>query len=453
MWFLSAPGYLAATAIYAFYLGLACAVAPGGRWRWLGLPAALTLAEALRFTFPFEGVPLASLAIGQAAGPLAPLARIGGVLLLTLVTAGIGVALSAAWERRWVPAAVLAGGVAALLVVALVAPRGHAVGTARIAYVQGGGPQGTRAVDTDPREVFERHLAATRQLQGPVDLVLWPENVIDVASFPESRERSEVAAEAARLGAPIAVGITEDAGDRFINAQVVVLPDGSLGSRYEKVRRVPFGEYMPMRGLLEAIGAPTDLVPRDARAGTGPAVLESPIGRLGVAISWEVFFGDRARDAIGNGGRVLLNPTNGSSYTGTILQTQQVASSRLRALETGRWVVQASPTGFSAFVTDDGDVLDRTSVSEAAVAMREVELREGETVYVRAGDWPVLVLSTVLLAAALVLERRDRRAMVVGSVVAAPSDLEPDGDRAVVDELHGHLGPEPPRGHGRPQAG
>ena len=298
MWFLTAPGYLVASAFYALYLGVACAVTPPGRWRWLGLPAAITLAEALRFRFPFEGVPLASLAIGQADGPLAPLARIGGVLLLTIVIVAVGVALSALTRRRLVPAAVLTGAMAVLVLLAAVAPRGHEVATARIAIVQGGGPQGTHAVDTDPRVVFERHLDATRTLEGPVDLVVWPENVIDVPSFSASHERDEVAAEAARLGAPIAVGVTEDDGpDHFLNAEVVVLPDGTLASRYDKIRRVPFGEYMPLRGLLEALGAPTNLVPRDARAGTGPPVLDSPVGRLGVMISWEVFFGDLARDA------------------------------------------------------------------------------------------------------------------------------------------------------------
>ena len=65
-------------------------------------------------------------------------------------------------------------------------------------------------------------------------------------------------------------------------------------------------------------------------------------------ISWEVFFGGRAREGVKHGGEVLLNPTNGASYTGTIVQTQQVASSRLRAIETGRWLVQAAPTGLLA---------------------------------------------------------------------------------------------------------
>jgi apolipoprotein N-acyltransferase len=119
-----------------------------------------------------------------------------------------------------------------------------------------------------------------------------------------------------------------------------------------------------------------------------------------VSISWEIFFDHRARDAIGNGGELLLNPTNGSSYWLTIVQSQQIAASRLRAIETDRWVVQVAPTGFSAVVTSDGDVLDRTSISEQRVIQTEVPLRQGLTLAVRWGAWPALLVSVALLAVA-----------------------------------------------------
>ena len=89
------------------------------------------------------------------------------------------------------------------------------------------------------------------------------------------------------------------------------------------------------------------------------------------------------------------------------MQTQQIASSRLRALETGRWVVQAAPTGFSAFVTPDGEVLDRTAVGERAVIRRAVELRSGETWYTRLGDGPVIAILAAGLAATCWLARGD----------------------------------------------
>jgi len=282
-----------------------------------------------------------------------------------------------------------------------VAPRGSNTGRDfHVVAVQGGGPQGTRAINTNPRDVVERHLAATRTINNndnPIDLVVWPENVIDVADFETSEELAEIGAEASRLNAPFAVGITEDVNRaHFTNAQVIVTTDSEATSRYDKVRRVPFGEYMPMRSFLKSLGAPVDQVPRDALAGTEPAFLDVPTAtgneRIGVVISWEVFFGGRAREGVKNGAGLIINPTNGSSYTWTVLQSQQVASSKLRAIETGRWVVQVSPTGFSAFVDPEGNVYQRTGVSEQKVISRDIAIRSGQTLYVALGDKPWIAL-------------------------------------------------------------
>ena len=417
MWFLTAPGYVIAAMLFAVAHGLASAIGARRNDAWTSVlsPAAHTLVEVARLVFPFGGVPLATLGIAQVAGPLHRIAAIGGVILLTWITWQIGALLSPVARRSLRStgrARVVVAVVVAVWLVGFVAPRGSDLGSSiRIAAVQGGGPQGTRAIDTDEREVVERHLAATRSIDGDdrPDLVVWPENVIDVADFATSIEIDEIASESARLDAPFSVGITEDVdAESFTNAQVMVDADGIVESRYDKVRRVPFGEYMPLRSLLRTIGAPVDLVPRDAVAGTGPAILAIDDSlQAAVVISWEVFFGGRAREGVREGGAVLVNPTNGSSYTWTILQSQQIASSRLRAIETGRWVVQVAPTGFSAFVSPSGRVFDRTAVSEQSVIIRDVPLRTGSTVYTALGDRPFIAGCVGLVTIGLVSRRRD----------------------------------------------
>jgi apolipoprotein N-acyltransferase len=161
-----------------------------------------------------------------------------------------------------------------------------------------------------------------------------------------------------------------------------------------------------MRSFLKSLGAPVDQVPRDALAGTGRAILDVPTStgseRIGVVISWEVFFGGRAREGVKDGAGFIINPTNGSSYTWTVLQSQQVASSKLRAIETGRWVVQVSPTGFSAFVDPEGHVYERTGVSEQRVISSSISVRTGETLYVALGDKPwVALIALVFLVGIL----------------------------------------------------
>ena len=427
MWFLTVPGYIAAGVIFATFHAVAAVAAPTGRWRVIGRPAAHTLVEALRLTFPFGGVPLATIGIGQVSGPLDSMARVGGVILLTWAVFQVGFALAgpapfvpATVQRvranaRSAPQGVVAIGVIVLIWIASAfAPSGVDIDTApvTIAVVQGGGRQGTRALDVPSALVTQVHLDATRTIEpdDELDMVLWPENVIDINDepFEGSEINALVAAEAERLGVPLVVGITEDADQtgigpdgKITNAQVVVLPDGSVTSRFDKVRRVPFGEYVPLRGLLEAFGAPIDQIPTDAVAGTEPAVVDLPDGtRLGVVISWEVFFGDRARDGAERDAAIVINPTNGASYTGTQLQTQQIASSRLRAIETGRWIVQGAPTGFSAFISPDGLVFQRTEISEQAVIVMDVPPRTGTTWYTSLGDGPWVVAMVLLLAMA-----------------------------------------------------
>ena len=409
---LTAPGYVIACVAYSAMLGAGIAAAPPGRARWLALAGTWTLAELVRWSWPFGGVPLANLTIGQVAGPLAPVLRVGGPVLLLATTVLAGQALAALTDRAWRAGAGLLAVVVALVAAAGLAPSGHQVGEAEVALVQGGGEQGTRKTDTGVIDVFERHVAATAGVERPVDLVVWPEDVIDTdGAFADHPWSDVVGALARGLDAPMVVGTVEGAGpDRFTNAAVLVDPDGAVGDRYEKVHRVPFGEYVPFRSLLTKVAG--DALPsRDALAGEGPGHLDvpGPVGRVAAPVSWEVFFPDRTREGVEAGARLVLNPTNGSSFTGTIVQTQQVASSRMRAIESGRWVLQVAPTGFSAVIDEAGRVRARSAVSERRVLQGPVELRAGLTIYTRLGNLPGLVLAAACLAAGWALERRSGR--------------------------------------------
>lgn len=409
MWDFSPGGYLVANLIFSAFYSAGCALTPPDRGRRPALVGWLVLIAYLRWRFPFGGVPLATLAHSQADAPLAAAARLGGPLTVVALVAVAGVSLSLLAERRWLGALAGASLIALALALAADAPRGRDVGSLKVAVVQGGGPQRTRASGTDFRVVMQRHLDATATIAGPVDLIVWPENVVNVdGRFVDSPQRHELTELARDRQAWFVPGVVEDGEPgEFFNFSVAISPDGEVVDRYDKVRRVPFGEYVPLRSLFEPVAGGI-LPSNDARAGAGPAVLDTGVGRLGVLISWEIFFEDRARDAIGNGGTVLLNPTNGSSYWLTIVQTQQVASSRLRAIETGRWVVQAAPTGFSAFVSPDGDVPARTGVSEQAVLVADIAAREGRTWALRVGPWPLLALAALAVVAAAAAARRDR---------------------------------------------
>ena len=245
-------------------------------------------------------------------------------------------------------------------------------------------------------------LRASRRLRPPLDLVLWPEDVIDVEGpVGATPEAEEVAAVARRSGATLVAGVVEGAGTtRFRNAAVVWSPrGGAIVGRYDKVKRVPFGEYVPFRSLVDRV-ADLSAVPRDAVAGSGPGVVRAGGAKAGVLISYEVFFAGRARTATAHGAELLLVPTNAASYSTTQVPTQEVAAARLRAIESGRHLVQAAPTGYSAFVDHRGRVLARSTLGRREALVRPVTLRTGRTIYHRAGDWPVLALAAAGLAGA-----------------------------------------------------
>jgi apolipoprotein N-acyltransferase len=420
----SVPGFGAVVLLSMMFVAAACAAVASRRplGVLVGLPATLTLAEWVRGHVPFGGLPLGGVPLGQAAGPLAAIARVGGPVLLTGATAAIAAAVAVLarsllsggagrGDARSVRAAhalaavVVLAAVGALVVAGRLGPDGSGGGrprSIRVAAVQGGGPRGLHANQADPDAVFQRQVVATASLRPPVDLVVWPEDVVSVdRPVGETAEGATIAQLANRLAATVVAGVVEDVGsNRFRNAAVAWSPAGVIVARYDKVHRVPFGEYIPGRSLFRHL-ANLDLVPRDAIAGHGPGVLDTPAAPLGTVISYEVFFPDRARAAINAGGQLLLIPTNASSYRTSQVPTQEVAAARLRAWETGRDTVQAAPTGYSALIDHDGRVLTRSTLGRQQAVTGVLTLRTGRTWYGRFGDLPTLAMAVVALLATL----------------------------------------------------
>ncbi|MDT0275589.1 apolipoprotein N-acyltransferase [Blastococcus goldschmidtiae] len=400
-------GYLGVAAIEAGLLAGAAALVPSaahGRWSggWWALPAALVLLEAVQARFPLGGFPLVALSLSQPDGPFFGGAALGGSLLVTGTAAAAGVGLAALivlpHRRRRAIAAAAALAVSVLPVAVGSSIASHDAGTLDVVVVQGGGPRGERAVDSDLSAVTERHLDLARDISGSPDLVLLPENVVHVEGPVGATPTGAALGLLARgLDTSVVVGIVETEDDGFRNAAVLWGPDGERLARYEKEHRVPFGEYIPARGLLEKVTDATALVPRDAIVGEGEALLESPAGPLGVVISYEVFFADRVREAVAAGGQVVLVPTNAASFVTEEVPATELAAARLRAREFGRTVLQAAPTGYSAVILPSGQVIARSELGTAALLSETVPLRVGLTPYARFGDLPVIALAAVIL--------------------------------------------------------
>ncbi|MCL4422039.1 MAG: apolipoprotein N-acyltransferase [Actinobacteria bacterium] len=408
----------------ACFLGLAGAATTNRAGRLLAFPGAFTLASAFRQSWPFGGLPLGGVALGQAVGPLAYTARLGGPVLVGACVwiGGAGLAQLVVGSRQAGSLASRAWGASALVVLAALglagwmAPNGGpATGHLRVAAIQGGGKRGLRAIQVNPDIVFRAQLAATDQLFDlPKDrrpeVVLWPEDVIALPGrLKGSYQDADVAFLAEQLHATLLAGVTEPVGTKYFrNKEVVWAPSGKVVASYEKVHRVPFGEYVPFRSIISHFANLSD-IPRDAIPGTGTGMVQTPVGKLGIMISYEVFFQDRGRSATRAGAKLLLVPTNTSSYTTSQVPTQEIAASRLQAISEGRDLVQAAPTGYSAFITNDGQVLMRSVLARRQVIVDSVATRNGSTIFERFGSKPILVLGLAALLAGWSASYRKRR--------------------------------------------
>ncbi|PZF80317.1 apolipoprotein N-acyltransferase [Jiangella anatolica] len=419
----NSAGYVAVAVLETVLLTLVAAASPGlsagkrAGW-WLVAPMLLVLLEAVQYRFPFGGFPLPAFGLGLTDSPFLAAAPLGGALLVTALAALTGGALAAlvAGSNR---ARLAAAGTAVVAVGAPLALSGldatDGAGSMDAVIVQGGGPRGLRAIFVDSMDATNRHLETLEQVEGEPDVVLLPENVADTDGPIAGTALDEAFAEQARrLNTTLIVGVTEGEDDGFRNASVVWGPDGEVVDRYEKEHRVPFGEYIPLRGLFEALSDDTRFVPRDAIVGTGDADVEAAGRPLAIVISYEVFFADRVAEGVRDGGELVLAPTNASSYVGEEVPAIEVAASRLRAREFGRTVLQAAPTGYSAIVLPDGSVAQLSGLGTQELLEREVPLRTGLTPYARTGDWPVLTLVALTLAAAYVTARRAVSSRVKG---------------------------------------
>ncbi len=357
----------------------------------------LVIADALRSLWPLGGLPLGGIDLGQAAGPLASIVTLGGRLALIGVVALGGSALGLTFvSRNWrLPLSLITGllfitGASRLFTT-------QVVGEFSIALIQGGGPRGLLASQGNAQRTWEAHLAATATLDQPVDMIMWPENTVDVDQLIGSDKEAVLMKIARDQKAWLGVGITENApNNSFTNAQILISPQGELVDRFDKVRRVPFGEYFPLRSTIEGLGL-ADLPNRDAVAGKGPGILRSDVATMAILISYEGFFDDRARVGVRAGGEVVIIPTNSSSYKTSQLPTQQVAAARLRALETRRTVLQVGPTGITAEIDPNGRVKTASTIGVRDVTVTTVNRRTGLTPYIRFNDMPALAVAALCL--------------------------------------------------------
>ena len=397
--------------------------------------------EQLRQVWPFGGFPWGRLAFSQADGPLLRLASLGGAPLVSAAVAAVGFLLAVAWlsVRRL---NILRGPTAVLLAAVIVGGSGFIPlatqaesGTLRVGAVQGNVASPGLGAFNNAREVLNNHVAGTEALleqvePGSLDVVLWPENASDINPRADADAAALIEVAAQDIGAPILLGTDRYESDARYNDMVLWVPgEGSVFS-YSKQIPAAFAEYIPMRDIARIFSPAVDLVRTDMAPGTERAVVPVESARLGrtvplaTVICFEVAYDAVIREAILAGGELLVVPTNNASFGYTTESTQQLAMSRLRAVEHGRATVQISTVGVSGIIAPNGVVLQETELFAPAQLVAELPLRTSLTVADRLGDWPIIMataLALLGLLAGIVTGRPARSSRSTGSSRSAGS--------------------------------
>ncbi len=402
---------------YAFpwgRLAMSQSVAPDVRWVAVGgapllsFLIALTGAMIARAALCYLGgsdPPQTPPASGGTHPPRPPLGRAArpprpswGPALAAVVTAGL----------------VLAGGLLP------VDPTGGAP-TVPVAAIQGNVPRARNLPQLlNDSEVTQNHVAATLKLAAEVKagrlpapgLVIWPENSTDQDPRQDPAIYAELAAAVAAVGHPVLVGEVLQNPQR--NVGQLWVPGRGPTTFYVKRELVPFGEYIPFRGIISSFSSLPSLQPVDFTPGHQAVVFDVGKIRLGDVICYEVAFDSLVRSEVTAGANLLSVQSNDADFEidGQLGETeQQTAMARIRAIESDRAVVYASTTGESTIIAPDGTLIAHSGVWQQAILDAPVPLVSYRTLADRVGAWPeyVIIMLTVLALGWAVVRSRSGR--------------------------------------------
>jgi apolipoprotein N-acyltransferase len=381
-----------------FYLPLATLRRYTANALWF-IPA-LLLIEEIRARFPFSGFSWMRIAFSQADSPYLSVVSVGGVSLLSLWVLMIAYLLTTVTLRK----------VAVLLLVTL-APTllsNSYSPTEKISYagIQGNTPSVGIGFNDRAKAVFNLHVSTTMDLiSAPPDLIIWPENAIDVDPYGNPSVLSAIESVTAKFSAPLIAGaVTRNTG-QLENVSIMYDVSGEVVSVYSKQYLTPFGEYIPLRGIARIISPYVDSV-SDFSSGSSVDIHRVNSMSIAPVICYELLSDSLVRNAADKSDALVVQ-TNSATFAGTSESAQQLAVTRIRAVENAREIVSISTIGISAHIDINGNVLSRTDEDVRAILEGELQGVATRTLSSRLGAMATPL--TLILSLFPLIVRRIRR--------------------------------------------
>ncbi|MFP1602185.1 apolipoprotein N-acyltransferase [Microbacterium sp. 2216-1] len=361
----------------------------------LTVAALWTVHELFLGNWPYGGFPWARLGMTQSEGPFAPVASWVGVSGLTfLMVAAVALLIEVVRMRTWrQPLRLIAPALTVLVLVFTPLFPTTPSGAMSIAAVQGNGATGYFD-DREPYGVITAQTEAMDALRGEdIDLVVWPEGGVDYDPFQDPATARRLTRLVNVFDAPLLANTATQRGEEYFNTSFLWTDEGTATQSHDKRHPVPFGEYVPDRDFYYAIAPDLiGLIGREYTPGVNPPFVDVDGVRVGLAICFDVIYDEVIRESVTAGAEVLVFQTNNADFRGTDENLQQLAFARMRAIETGRSVVNVSTVGTSQIIRPDGSTVSSLDADEAGALLEDVELRSGLTAGVVLGPWIQLVL-------------------------------------------------------------
>ena len=371
----SIPWVILALGLSIFYLPLALV----SKWGISAYPLLYILLEEFRNRFPFGGFGWVRIAYTQADSPYSKLAAIGGASALSALTLIIALIIFFGFQKRFSLITFLP------FLFLLIPINLSTVGNASVLMIQGNVPQMGLDFNSRAKAVFNNHFEKTQDeiARDPnVDLILWPENSVDVDPFLNADVKKALDS----IEQPLIIGAILSKGNKTLNTSI--LWGGELPDTYIKQHLTPFGEYIPLRSLARIVSPLVDDVDDFSPGELGKTF---SIGDIKVApvICYELIDDDLLHQATADS-NILAVQTNSATFGMSAESAQQLSITRVRAIEHGRNIASVSTTGYSAIIDFSGTVIEQTSMATAETIRAEIGLIEGQTPRDKAGDWALV---------------------------------------------------------------
>lgn len=372
------PWLLLALLQALFYLPVGW-VYKGSRSLWLSA-VVLLLMEELRARFPFGGFGWTRIAFSQVESPALPIVSIGGVLALSAFTVLVAALVTRLGLKSFV-------GIIILFIAALLIPNNpQGSGSVRLLAVQGNTPEVGLEFNSRAKAVFNLHRDSTKEFaKEPYDAIIWPENAIDIDPRKYPQVAADISALTKGLQTPLIAGVVQQENGSPENASIMYSKEGSLQSAYIKRGLTPFGEYMPLRKIAEFVSPMAKLVV-DFVPGNKLVTHEISGAKLGPILCYEIINDSLVRE-MANNSQALIVQTNSATFANTAESAQQLAITRIRAVEHSRAILSVSTVGISAFIDNNGRVLSQTPENKKAYLVGNLPLNTNQTFVDRFWQW------------------------------------------------------------------